>query len=1715
MGTRFGRPVVALTLLILATLLLASPLAAQPADREPARPDRGTPRLIAAKSSPNIATANDAAIQRLSPDLRQAALSRDDSQHLVFVLIEPGTQVEALMSKAITSRRFGDLQWTTGLVNSAGLIKLASAPGVLAVTSSEAFAPLPAPGLEEMTGQPPAVTRARIEELLAKGGREAVLKEALPLTVPTPAQSTLGPAAPAGVDSIKVADIHRVNEAHAAGYTGEGIIAAVIDTGVDFGTTELQGTQARVAGGAYDGWPYAYDTLSGFYYALEGMTLGPDNYWATVGGTEYAHTLPVENAACQGGYCTAELMLDPGSDFSTAITLPFVWKDTSKSGTYYYTLYPDYSHLSAGYLRGMGYASQYGTAAAVLVVDETTAGDYDTVYVDADFDTRLGEEKPMTKGDELGGTDVYLADYSDGQDGLWDLSVSMLSWIADGENPPPGVGALYPGVAVPENGRLVAFVGDAGAHGTAVASMIAGQSVITDPYLLRQINPWFAGGSEVGGAGGPVMTGMAPDARVAAFMNGFELPFDAWTLAVLGFDGAPQTGDEAQLVNNSWGDSSVNNDGWDATARFAQYLNINYAPNTTFLAATGNGGPGYGTTTTPNGGTILKVGASTSYGSSTYFELVKPDQFTYGAIQPWSNRGPSGLGDIDPDLVCVGAWGFAATPLNRAFNGQGGYDLFGGTSMSSPVCTGILATSYQAFKEAHGRWPTWQEARDILSNGAHDLGYNALAQGAGNADAMRSAAIAAGDAAYVTPSQWQVGDYRGDVLTPGFPAIVHPGDTVSTPLTFHNPTAAPVSSALQDVTLQRVHEISFTVTLNQGYEDGYTPDYLRDISDLIADYDPDLLSAHVLFPHSQLDPNGDYYENSLATALLYDWKDLNGDGNLWEDADGNGVVDADEIDRDLDNGFEYNRFSYAYASTNYQLIDLGRDALSRRHDGVFLGLQRYYGNTDLDVTVQIILYKKADWDWLSLSANSVNVPAAGEAMVTATMAVPADARIGLYEGAIEYDGQVIPVIAHVAADSTTFAFGAASLEETLGDTPYDNGHLLGSTDWAWRRETGDWKPFYYDVPDDTATPGTGMIVTTEWVYPQLVEVPPLPESILYEEFTIGIPENWVVTEAIGACPWTTTAALERNNLTGGEGPAAVADSDYCFGPVDSTLSTPAIDLSGQSAAWLAYRTHYYGITDWQGVPLEFAVVEISTNEGVDWEPVQELQGYVWQPQIIDLSPYVGGVVYLRFHYTSLTWAYWWQLDDVGVFTADPSDHYLVPPAEPTDVDTHIFGAAEDDFATGDPDFFGPQGLAWMGGSEDAWLGNGTWAFQTATGGPKEVVGGPMADGLGYVLLHNVLNAGVQVGEPVVGQAYQLSVAPAPLEIVADTVVSAAPATVRGEVEATIEASIDVPDGVKLTAFGPSAPTQLHNLPIRQGTGVCSDRWNRAIPIQDGGLVEITTTSAAPGLDIDLYLAYDDGDKVFTCNDTAVASSLGLTADEFVSLTLPADGLYFAVVYGYTVPGGTAKFDLNIRAIQGHGLILDGAPAGAIAGNTPQPFRITATMAYVPDAALEGLLFVGPSESPTALSIPVSVTVPALDPSGLNARLTAGPESVTTGETTRLSLWAWNTSADVEFVDVAIAVPPGLTANPGSVHASQGHALYSVADRKVYWSGMLAGSSGLTITFEATATSLSGMVEVAAQLDGLLRGNQLRLTAPVWVNVDAPPRLVHMPVVAGD
>jgi uncharacterized repeat protein (TIGR01451 family) len=1475
--------------------------------------------------SGKITSGDDEALSRLAPDLRDLAKQPKGKMLLVSVVFNKEIALKKYMKRVAYSKSFGAIRWASGEVSDKNLIKIASLDGVISVISPQSYQPVEVPGEDEFKPSLPQSDPQQIRELLKKGGKRLLFQtiksqqdrfiQQRDSLKPSRSFPSSGGVAPT---TIKVKEIHGSDQAQANGYDGSGVVVAIVDTGVDFGHPDLQGTQARISGGPYAGWPFAYNTLSGVYYSIDpSITIGPDTYWDFVQFTWYAHTLPVNGATCAGATCTANLKIDFGSDAGwtwSPVTLSFTWPNKSKSGRYYYTVHPDLNHLSAGYGLGLGYAATDSAPAAVIVSDETTAGVYDTVYVDMDFDRDLTDEKPVRKGDELTGTDLFDAIYNPGSDGVWDLSGGMLTWISDGVNPPPGVATIYEGVRVPKAGRLLAFVGDQESHGTNCAGDVAAQGVITDPEWVGPINPLYAGAENIGGAGGPVLAGMAPKAKIAAFQNGFYFPFDSWVLAALGFDGIPNSGDEAQIISNSWGASAIIDDGWDSTSRFAHWLAKNYAPNATFLVATGNGGHGYGTVTSPNGGPIIDVGASTSYGSLRYFEFVDPDQFTWGAVQPWSNRGPTTLGDIAPDVVAVGAWGTGANPLNifpYYGNGQAAYDIFGGTSMATPVAAGNLALMYQAFKQKNGRWPTWQEAKNIFLNASTDLGYDVLTQGSGNVNGNRATQIAAGNGYWVEPAHWVAGKYRGQEY-PGFPAILHAGQSATKSFTVHNTSSSAATLALSGQILEEVEVITYTLNFPSFSPSSFTePSWLVDITSEVVSNDPDLVRAQVIFPYSVFDVGADYSDDNLWRALFYDWKDLDSDGNLWIDTNSNNIVDTGEIDLG-----EYNRYTYSTPAGTYLEASVGRDALSRRHDGVFFGLQRRTGSDPVTVRVRITFYKKANWSWLSLPAN-VSVPANGSATFNATLAVPSNTKPGVYAGAIEVGAapkQIVPVVIHVAANSATFSFGAANLNEPIGNQPYDNGHLFGGFDWDWRYEAGDWKLFYFDIPNGTSAPGKAIVVDTEW-----------------------------------------------------------KDT-------------------------------------------------------------------------------------------------------------------------PTDVDTWIYAATLDFFSTSDPAFFGPSSVERVGGSNDTYLGGGAFAFDTATGGAREVVGGELRDGLGFIALHNVLYAGQRFGEPLVGNAYQVETSPSPVYITATQVVNQTPLQFGGSWQQTFRTSKAISEGLGVLAFGLSQPLSFAEVNLPVGPTVCD--WQHSFTVNQGGLIEATTSSTEIN-DIDLFLFF---------GNTVVASSTTATADERVRLKLPTDGNYSVCVDNWS--GTVGRFNLDLRVVQGNGLSVSGVPSGSISANTPINFTVNYTTTNIIPGTWEGLLFIGPASAPTAIEVPVYVTTTQPDIL-IGAQKSASTSTAREGDVFTYTITITNRGTLPAQIQVSDPLPERVEFVPGSATASTGSVFYNLPNRTLTWNGQVGAGQTVTVTFRVKAQSGFGWVENFATIR-VLDTDDSFVTEPARTFVS--PHALYLPLI---
>jgi hypothetical protein len=57
-----------------------------------------------------------------------------------------------------------------------------------------------------------------------------------------------------------------------------------------------------------------------------------------------------------------------------------------------------------------------------------------------------------------------------------------------------------------------------------------------------------------------------------------------------------------------------------------------------------------------------------------------------------------------------------------------------------------------------------------------------------------------------------------------------------------------------------------------------------------AHSDADLVVIRANYPHAEFDGNSDYRTDQSWRLLAYNWTDLNHDGGLWSDKNGNGVV---------------------------------------------------------------------------------------------------------------------------------------------------------------------------------------------------------------------------------------------------------------------------------------------------------------------------------------------------------------------------------------------------------------------------------------------------------------------------------------------------------------------------------------------------------------------------------------------------------------------------------------------------------------------------------------------------------------------------------------------------------------------------------------------------------------------------------------------------------
>ncbi|MFQ6100615.1 MAG: S8 family serine peptidase [Anaerolineae bacterium] len=1044
--------------LILVLLLSASPVAFT----------QGVPGTDAKaawdKIHPNLLAEIEAALGR-----RPVMMSRgggiettSGGQGLQFVArIVPGTDLSPYTDQWF-ARPFVDPLGTTvaaGFAEPNALLKMATLPGVISLQRSESLIDPPAPVDPDL---------------------ESALNAAIKPRINTDPEASPGPA-PEGWYHTTGA-IHGSQEAWAKGYTGAGVRYMVNDSGADYCHPDLHGTWAYIDDPAspYYGLPEMFDSFSSYQAAYD-FYVGTS--FIAAGLADYADT----SATASGNFAYAPI--------GAAAAHNYIVPGTSLSGVYHYGSHPDKALAAmAPYINP---AVPAGERAAVLVVDENTADVYDTVYVDLNYNFDFTDDTPARLTRDF--TNQEAACWDLDSDGLNDVSGGLVYFISDGATPVPTLDWMWgiPGSFF-GNGDLVAFhVQDftegGGTHGQGCTSVAVGQGVVSGSVY------WGPGGPPQAEGKGLVV---GPGKDVASTQNGdfYVSPFveDGFIYAGLGYDNTPGTGDDVQIVSNSWGSSGIDNDGFDYESRLIDSVNRAYAPNTALLFSTGNGAPGYGTVAPPSPASGIGVGASTLYGSIGVFEsIASADQIVGGDAMSWSNRGPGVRNVVGADIVATGAFGTGDLPLNQVLWGAVATGEFGGTSMASPVAAGNLALMYQAWQARTGSWPTFEEARALIMGSAKNTDHDVWSQGAGLVDADEGTDIAGGlGGTYATPAEWSVGDYRG-VEYDAFANIIHPGERDTQYFTLYNYSDQRIKVRLRTNQFRLIgtHDYSFT-SLDQSLDHGSftTPDYVFRIDQDIPRC-TDLLMVRVTKPYEQFDPDDDLFEPfSNWRVHIQNWTDLDDDGVFWDDANGNGKVDLGEMDEN-----EHIRFTYGYNVGPTQQARMS-DPLERMDDGLLLTFRHRDQAPEVpttDLTVEASFWRRAPWYWLRLNRRWLTIPAGGSATFKATFRVPRYARPGMYEGSIlvrhGHDEVVIPVTAAVAAEGTSFEYGRMTLSgwyQRLLERwnlwkLYDGGWVFGYTDYGWRGESGDWRFFWTDVEaDDLPASGTPyLVVDNKWVSP--------------------------------------------------------------------------------------------------------------------------------------------------------------------------------------------------------------------------------------------------------------------------------------------------------------------------------------------------------------------------------------------------------------------------------------------------------------------------------------------------------------------------------------------------------------------------------------------------------------------------------------------------------
>ena len=848
-------------------------------------------------------------------------------------------------------------------------------------------------------------------------------------------------ALPGDPTTVKSGEIHGATDAWERGYNGSGVRVAVADSGIDFAHPDLNGTQAVLddSSSPYDGWGIMHDPISLVRWQRDGQAY-PD-----AGNSWWVDTSSTDSDADNDSTLDTE-----GWDISGV--------PQSLSGIYHHGLHSDSKLIQRA-----------GGDVNILVVDSTTSGVYDTIFIDIDRDGQFGDETPVNKSNPTYGRDTNA-------DGLWDQSAGLLWWISDGIH-----GVPYGDVYAARNGYqnriadagslILLMLNDAseagGNHGTLCASAVSAQGVVSNGAVL----------------------GMAPGAELIAVSNLYAGGswLDSFRFISEGYDGNATTShDQGQIGSFSFGNSGAHDDGADYWSLYLDWLTRVHSPETTYFVAVGNGGHGYGTTASPGGAHgVISVGAFSSKGT------------TWGESASWSNRGPNSVSRLDPDIVAVGWSATGDRTLNEVTNANNAYTTWSGTSLATPVAAGLAAVIYQAWKNQTGFWPESQIFRDLVMSTSDDRGYDPLVQGAGWMNASRAVASIDGDdgSLLVSPAAWMTGQNEG-AHRDGNLNYILPGQNQTMQLTLSNTGDVPMDVNLTPselVPLAGYHmnwnstDVGNNTTWDghQSRPDWAFPLHIVGDANLSLPASTTLVRARAVMEGEGFDGNQNLQSENRLHLRIYRWTDADGDGNWITDSNNDSYVDDGEWTE-----------SNELAMITEHVYESGQveARVGNPHDwegdGLIVALWREFvrdPNKDpLQIQFDWTAFGPANDSWITAPSN-LTIAAGHAAQINVTIDVPATARGGLKQHGLRMHATTNntsrswtwPVITNVGFNGP-FTITPPPIDGNVSNqTLYDETWLQGAQRWGWRAESGDWKFLTMDWP--TSLSGNGSIlVDVDW-----------------------------------------------------------------------------------------------------------------------------------------------------------------------------------------------------------------------------------------------------------------------------------------------------------------------------------------------------------------------------------------------------------------------------------------------------------------------------------------------------------------------------------------------------------------------------------------------------------------------------------------------------------